>query len=82
MKSQDRENVLYFPLFTTVAYIKMHEKLNIFRQANLLQFCSSDLSPQSFSSSQRHAREMHPPSAHVNWSGLQVILSGEIVPFV
>ena len=25
---------------------------------------------------------MHLPFAHVNWSGLQVILPGEIVPFV
>lgn len=81
-KSRHRDNVHYFPLFTTIAYIKMQEKINIFRQANLRQFRSSDLSPQSSSWSHCHAREMHLPFAHVNWSGLQVILPGEIVPFV
>ena len=81
-KSRHRDNVHYFPLLTTVAYIKMQEKINIFRQANLRQFLSSDLSPQSSSLSQNHAREMHFPFAHVNGSGLQVILPGEIVHFV
>ena len=82
VKIQDTGTMFIFPLFTTVAHIKMQEKLNNFRQANLLQFRSSDLSPQSSSSSQRHLRGMHLPSAHVNRSGLQVILPGEIVPFV
>ena len=82
VKSQDTGTMFIFSPFTTVAYIKMHEKLNIFRQANLLQFRSSDLSPQSSSKSQRHVGGMHLPSAHANWSGLQVILPGEIVPFV
>ena len=48
-KVKRQDNVHYFPLLTTVAYIKMQEKINIFRQANLQQFRSSDLSPQSSS---------------------------------
>ena len=30
-KSRQRDNVHYFALLTTVAYIKMQEKINIFR---------------------------------------------------
>lgn len=48
-KSRHRDNVHYFSPFTTVAYVKMQEKIYKFKQANLPQFCSSDLSPQSSS---------------------------------
>jgi len=48
-----------------------HSKRPKIKNNNLLQFCSSDISPQSLSPSQtQYAETQRPELAHWNWSWL------------